>query len=294
MMDGALSLLHLYTEWGIDCAVGDTALDHRLAQLAPMSSPTPPPSFRQTAATPARKSVEPPSVQTGPDIRRPTPALSLPTAPPSLAESIALAQSVSNAATTSDSLRTAIDQFDACSLRTTAMHTLFPQGPHRAPLMIIGEAPDADEDRSGAVFSGLCGDLLNQMLAPIGLARADLLLATALPWRPPGGRPPTDAELRICQPFLTRAIALFEPQYLLLCGRLPARLLMKQHKVLPRRKWVPIPIAGHPADVPALIMRHPLQLRTSPTARKDIWQDLLLVAQTLQENAGNQIVTAGT
>lgn len=298
MMDGALSLLHLYAEWGVDTAVEDAPLDHRLARLAPLlvlqetgrqsrdhqdhdphrhsAHPAAGPQARKTPATPAPASAQRSSTSSPVSLSAAGPAL--------LADSIAQARAVAAAATSPDSLKAAVEQFDSCSLRITAMHTLFPEGPMHAPLMIIGEAPDADEDRSGHVFSGLSGTLLDQMLSAIGLARDSLLLATALPWRPPGGRPPTDAERRICQPFLERAIALFAPQRLLLCGRLPAHLLTGTNKALPRRSWQPVSVAGLPAPVPALIMRHPLQLRASPTARKDIWNDLLLVAQMLQQN----------
>ncbi|KXV58416.1 DNA polymerase [Acetobacter tropicalis] len=298
MMDGALSLLRLYAEWGVDTAVEDTPIDHRLARLAPI------PAYQESLhqgqghqdVTPQRHSPHAtPGIQPRKTVGTPAfapaqrPPASSPTHQPAagpalLADSVAQAHAVAAAATTPDSLRTALEQFDSCSLRITAMHTLFPEGPMHAPLMIIGEAPDADEDRSGHVFSGLSGTLLDQMLSAIGLTRDTLLLATALPWRPPGGRPPTDAERRICQPFLERAIALFAPQRLLLCGRLPAHLLTGTNKALPRRSWQPVSVAGLPAPVPALIMRHPLQLRASPTARKDIWNDLLLVAQMLQQN----------
>ncbi|MGO2959168.1 MAG: uracil-DNA glycosylase [Acetobacter sp.] len=288
MMDGALALLQLYSDWGIDCAVGDQALDQRLAYLSPLPSTRPAqqePSPARTAGASAT-SYTPPGTPAAAPVA-PARVAKMPSAavPPLPAESVEQAHAVASAATSLEALRKAMESFEACSLHTTAMHTLFPQGPHGAPLMIIGEAPDADEDRSGHVFSGLGGDLLSQMLTPIGLKREDLLLATAIPWRPPGGRPPAETELRICRPFLERAISLLAPQRLLLCGRLPARILTESHTQMARHVWHPIRVTGLAAPVPALAIRHPMQLQTSPTARKDIWHTLLLVAQTLQQNS---------
>lgn len=286
-MNAALDLLRLYQEWGVDTAVGDTAPDHRRAYLTPLSAAQPAPPAQQaeprnSAAFPAA-TVNKAAPKT--EQRRPT---GLETPSPILPkESIELAQAAAMQAATPEALKQAMQHFNACSLHKTAMHTLFPQGPQNAPLMIIGESPDAAEDRSGTVFAGLGGELLAQMLSPLGLERNQLLLATALPWRPPGGRPPTETELLICKPFLERAIALLAPQRLLLCGRLPARLLTHSTKPLPRHAWQPLSIAGCAQPVPALLIRHPLQLRASPTARKDIWQTLLVVAQTLQLNTGN-------
>nr|WP_298796945.1 uracil-DNA glycosylase [uncultured Acetobacter sp.] len=297
-MDAALSLLRLYEEWGVDTVVGDAPVDQRLALLGKMRFPGEQPALRRTpegrlAGTTSRPA--PPSdAFSGPspgqnsspfeDAPR-TPAPAVQTGPALLAQTLAQAQNLAAAASTPEALRAAADGFSACALRTTAMHTLFPTGPIQAPLMIIGEAPDADEDRSGQVFSGLCGDLLARMLTPLGLDRQTLLLATALPWRPPGGRAPTEAELRLCRPFLERAIALFAPQRLLLCGRLPARMLLDAKTPMPRKTWRPAAIAGLATPLPTLVMRHPLQLRASATARKEIWQDLMLVAQTLRENS---------
>lgn len=291
-MNAALDLLRLYSEWGVDVAVGDTPLDLRRAYLTPLpaaSRPAPEPTARQYPNTQAHSAPPPthaqPPAQQAPTLQRRR-LQTQPDAPPILPqECIELAQAAAMQATTPEALHAAMQGFTACSLHKTAMHTLFPQGPRGAPLMIIGESPDADEDRSGTVFAGLNGDLLAQMLSPIGLKRDDLLLATTLPWRPPGGRPPTDTELQVCKPFLQRAITLLAPQRLLLCGRLPARLLTGSTTPLPRQAWHPLTLGANTAPLPAMVIRNPLQLRASPTARKDIWQTLLVVAQTLQLNS---------
>ncbi|WP_244983707.1 uracil-DNA glycosylase [Acetobacter okinawensis] len=287
-MHDALSLLRLYTEWGVDTAVTDHATDHRQSgagafRLPPAHAPrTPAPQPARTAAgaassTAAGRTGAPiPSAQVPPTTQGDGAAL------PSLGESIELARQAAAQATTPDALRHAMEQFGACSLRGTAMHTLVPSGPPNAPLMLIGEAPDADEDRSGVVFSGLCGTLLDTLLAPLPLERDQLALATALPWRPPGGRPPSDAEQRICLPFLQRAITLLAPRRLVLCGRLPTTMLLGAGTTPPRRDWAVLELPGH-GSIPVIAMRHPLQLRASPTARREIWQTLMMVMKTLRD-----------
>ncbi|MFH7812764.1 MULTISPECIES: uracil-DNA glycosylase family protein [Acetobacter] len=279
-MHDALSLLRLYTEWGVDTAVTDNATDHRLsgAGAHPLPRLLNPGKLRPSAPavqTPAMVAPHTPR-------QNPAPAAGNEGGMTSLGEAIALARQVAAQADTPDALRTAMEQFDACSLRGTAMHTLIPSGPANAPLMLIGEAPDADEDRSGHVFSGLCGTLLDTLLDPLPLKRSQLTLATALPWRPPGGRPPSDAEQRICLPFLHRAITLFAPRHLVLCGRLPATMLLGKDTPAARREWSMLALPGL-GDIPVLAMRHPLQLRASPTARREIWQTLMLVMKTLRD-----------
>ncbi|MFT8441298.1 uracil-DNA glycosylase [Acetobacter fabarum] len=279
-MHDALSLLRLYTEWGVDTAVTDTATDHRLSRAGAHHLPRLPTPGKPRQSAPAVQA--PPMVAPHTLRQNPTPAAGSEGGITSLGESIALAQQAAAQASTPDALRTAMEQFDACSLRGTAMHTLLPSGPTNAPLMLIGEAPDADEDRSGHVFAGLCGTLLDTLLAPLPLERSQLTLATALPWRPPGGRPPSDAEQRICLPFLHRAITLFAPRRLVLCGRLPATMLLGKDTPAARREWGTLALPGL-GDMPVLAMRHPLQLRASPTARREIWQTLMLVMKTLRD-----------
>ncbi|BCK75988.1 bacteriophage-type DNA polymerase [Acetobacter aceti NRIC 0242] len=186
--------------------------------------------------------------------------------------------------TTIAALEKAIDGFVACSLRGTATHTVLPRGPVGARVMVIGDAPDADEDRSGIVFSGESGDLLGRMLASIGRTREEMILAPAIPWRPPGGRPPSPVEVAQCLPMLLRSIALYQPERLLLCGGLATRMILGPD-INPARArgswrttaWGP---EGGPQR-PVMTMRHPSQLRAGATARRQIWDDMLLLAVTL-------------
>ncbi|WP_242011555.1 uracil-DNA glycosylase [Acetobacter fallax] len=196
---------------------------------------------------------------------------------------------------TVEALALAIDRFDGCVLRGTATHSVLPVGPVGARVMVIGDAPDEDEDRSGLPFSGLAGALLDRMLASIGLERGQLVLAPAVPWRPPGGRAPSPVEVAACLPLLLRSIAVYRPERLLLCGGLATRMVlgaasersgagMSVNPTRLRGSWCETEWGAEWGPVrPALAIRHPLQLRASAAARREIWDDLLLLAVTLDD-----------
>ncbi|MGS0648319.1 uracil-DNA glycosylase [Komagataeibacter melomenusus] len=277
-MTDSLSLLRLYVEWGADDALDPDPHD-RLALAIPPRNPAP--------------FVQPTPIQPDAENGHPKPARRpRPPAPPSRAtlidEAAAAARAAAAAADTLAALRAAISGFEPCGLRATATHSVCVEGPEQAPLMLIGEAPDADEDRSGHPFAGESGALVTTMFASIGIDRADLLAAPIIPWRPPGGRPPSVAEARICLPFIQRAIVLARPGRVVLLGNLAISLITGQNTTAARMRgrWrditVPAGPDGAPATtLPALSMRHPLQLRASATARRDAWKDMLLIRETI-------------
>ncbi|MBB2162842.1 uracil-DNA glycosylase, partial [Gluconacetobacter sacchari] len=196
------------------------------------------------------------------------------------------AHAAAAAAATLAELHAAMAGFGACSLRDTATHTVSATGASPGRLLLIGEPPDAAEDRGGTPFAGPMGELLDRMLASIGLARADMLLAPVIPWRPPGERPPSAAELRICTPFLHRLIVLAAPARVIAMGNTPTRLLTGENAGIARLRgrWRDIVIPGRTAPIALLPMRHPSQLGASPAARRDAWKDLLLLRTTLDHN----------
>ncbi|HXV73472.1 MAG TPA: uracil-DNA glycosylase, partial [Sphingomonadales bacterium] len=114
-----------------------------------------------------------------------------------------MAEALATRAKTLSELEQAIRAFTGCSLKTTAMNTVFCDGDPASGLMLIGEAPGADEDRLGRPFVGASGQLLDRMMAAIGRTRADgYYISNILPWRPPGNRKPTPLETAICLPFI--------------------------------------------------------------------------------------------
>ena len=121
-------------------------------------------------------------------------------------------------ATSLDELKQLVNSFEGCALKFNAKSTVFGSGNPQAEILIIGEAPGADEDRLGLPFVGRSGHLLDKMLAAIGVNRESVYITNILPWRPPGNRTPTDGEVAVCLPFLKRQIELIKPQVLLLLG----------------------------------------------------------------------------
>ena len=249
----ALALLRLQIAWGADEALDDLARD-RLASVAP--SPTPRPMAVAQGSAQAR------------------------------------AAAVAAAADSLERLREAVLAFDGCPLRDTASHTLFAEGDPGCGLMLIGEVPDAEEDRAGRLFAGAAGELLDRMLASIDLSRDEMLIAPLIPWRPPGDRRVSPLEMATCLPFLHRLLALARPRHLVLMGVRPARALLATEAPLSRLRGRWIPPAGGPAtsglEAPALAMRHPSQLLANPAARKEgarkeAWADLLLLRVTLSQ-----------
>lgn len=274
----ALSLLRLQVEWGADEALEPAPLDR----------------LHRPAAEPARPSASPAaSAATSP------PAAAVATLPPpaaaaprqaargQAAEARALAMGCADIA----SLRAAIAGFDGCSLRDTATHLVFAEGDANSGLVIVGEVPDAEEDRAGHPFAGQPGVLLDRMLESVGLDRTRLLLVPLIPWRPPGNRPPTELELATCLPFLERLLELARPARLLLMGSRPVKLLAGGN-IRAKAGWQAVRLpgakAGAEADattLPALAMRHPSYLLSHPAAKRDAWASLLLLRRTLDEDA---------
>jgi DNA polymerase len=181
-------------------------------------------------------------------------------------------------------LRAAVAAFDGCSLRDTASHLVFAEGDAAADLLVIGDPPSGDEDRSGTPFAGLAGAYLDRMLASIGVNRTTLLLTPLIPWRPPGDRPPSAAELTVCLPFVHRLIALVAPRRLLLLGPLPARSLLPQTTSRRRLRGAWIDTAD---GIPALPTFSPAELMRSPKDRRAAWADLRLLRRTLDADTSS-------
>jgi uracil-DNA glycosylase len=179
-----------------------------------------------------------------------------------------------------EDLRAAVAACQACSLWQTRTQTVFGVGDRQADLMIIGEAPGVDEDRQGEPFVGRAGQLLNLMLAAIGLGRDQVYIANILKCRPPGNRDPLPEETLRCQPFLLRQIALIRPRVLLSVGRISAQTLLRTDTAISRLRgrWYEL----GPDKTPLMVTYHPAYLLRSPEQKGRAWQDLVEVARRLQ------------
>ena len=279
----ALELLRWYIEMGADEAIGEEPVDR--------FAPTPAPPNAVASQNPQRavtSSISPSAPNT---LESPAAApRAVAAAPPiAFAESAGeAAQSARALAAHADSLaalEAAIAGFEGCALKRTATNTVIADGNPAAPLMIIGEAPGADEDRVGRPFVGRAGQLLDRMLAAIGLDRSGVLITNVIYWRPPGNRTPTADEIAACLPFVLRHIALVRPKILVLAGGTAARALLPPGPGITRLRgnWFDLAIPGLDDPVPTLPMFHPSFLLRAPERKREAWRDLLALRARLDE-----------
>ena len=196
------------------------------------------------------------------------------------------------AATNLDELRQSLDDFKGIALRRTATQMVFADGNPAARIMLVGEAPGADEDRLGRPFVGLSGQLLDRMLGAIGLTRAESVYITnVINWRPPGNRAPSDAEIALSLPFIERHIELVNPALLIFVGGVAAKALMHTSQGITRLRgrWTDYQTAGMQSPVPAMPVFHPAYLLRSPAQKSLAWADL----QNIRDRArGLQLMPA--
>jgi DNA polymerase len=182
-------------------------------------------------------------------------------------------------------LRTAIAAYDGCALKRTATNTVVGDGNESAALMVIGEAPGAEEDRQGLPFVGPAGQLLDRMLTAIGLDRSAVYITNILPWRPPGNRSPTAEEIALCQPFVERQIALVQPRVLVLVGGISAKALLEKREGITRLRgtWREFSPTGMSQAIPTMATFHPAYILRQPSAKREVWRDLLAIQKKLSE-----------
>jgi uracil-DNA glycosylase len=252
----AIELLRWYVEMGADEAIGEAPVDRLHAPATPR----------------ARGAVAPPPDAVAPRAQAAAARVAAPAA--ALAGS---ARALAEAATTLAELERAVAQFDGCSLRITATNTVFGDGNPAAEVMLIGEAPGAEEDRIGKPFVGRSGQLLDRMLATIGIDRTTAYITNVIYWRPPGNRKPTPAEITACLPFVMRHIALVHPAVLVLCGGTATQTLLgiSEGIMRLRGRWFDLAVPDLAAPVPTLATYHPSFLLRTPERKREAWRDLL-------------------
>ena len=210
------------------------------------------------------------------------------TTPPPLPV-VTAATEAARQAKTVEELRAALTAFDGCPLKQTAMNLVFADGATDARVMIIGEAPGEDEDRQGKPFVGVSGQLLDTMLGYIGLDRSCVYITNVLPWRPPGNRSPTDAELAACMPFVLRHIEIIRPQIIIPLGGVSAKTLLQTTDGITRirGKFMEHKTGtleeGKEMLIPALPMYHPAYLLRQPAQKRQAWRDWLTLRAFLAQ-----------
>lgn len=301
----ALALLAWYREMGLDSAVAETPIDwlsrgdlapgHALAVELAAAAPMGEPAVTIDTAPRAAAAASGGSPRHAPAAGRPTsppdaaavsaePARRSLAAGPDAAESAA--RSAARAAGSLPALAEAIARFEGCGLKTTAKSTCVYRGAEQSRIMIVGEAPGREEDLEGKPFVGRAGQLLDRMLAAIGLGEADVHITNIVYWRPPGNRTPTPQEAQICRPFLERQAELVAPEIVVLLGGAAAKhLLDDQDGIMRLRgKWREITLGAHHAA--AIATLHPAYLLRTPAAKRLAWLDLLAIRARLRTATG--------
>ena len=189
-------------------------------------------------------------------------------------------------------LREAVAECTACALSKSRRNTVFGVGNQEAPWMIIGEAPGAEEDARGDPFVGQAGQLLDAMLASIGMSRErDVFIANVLKCRPPGNRNPEPEEVARCLPHLMRQVTLVKPRLILLMGRFAAHALLETDASIASLRGRLHQVAA----TPAIVTYHPAYLLRTPLDKAKSWEDLVFARATwrsLQTGARDPTSTA--
>jgi len=261
MAQDTLATLNWLVEAGADEAIGDAPVN-RLAAKAPIQLGA---SNVPRAAVPARA----------------------PAPPEPAGDTIGSAIAAAASANSLAELQAALEAFDGCGLKRTATNTVFADGVAHAPVMLIGEAPGRDEDRIGKPFVGRAGQLLDKMLASIGLDRkTNAYITNVINWRPPDNRDPSPEEAAHCLPFLRRHIELASPQVIILLGAVAARHVVGVSDGIMklRGRWMEYRVGSR--MVPLMPTLHPAYLLRQPAHKKLAWRDLQSVRTRIEALAG--------
>lgn len=179
-----------------------------------------------------------------------------------------------------NNLRSSVANCQACGLCESRTQTVFSDGVPQAPLMVVGEAPGAEEDASGLPFVGRAGQLLDRMLHAVGASRANnVYIANVLKCRPPGNRNPEASEIEKCSPFLVQQIAANNPKILLLVGKFAIQTLLNTNKTVGELRGLVHRVTLNGLNIPAVVTYHPAYLLRRPEEKAKVWDDLLLLKQ---------------
>src|SRR6195952_3805294 len=256
-------LLAFYLEAGVDCAL----MDEPVSRVSDDSVAVP------------RDQPQSVAVRTAP-VAKP---LTYGDAAPAPDVAIQSAREAARTAPSLEVLRALLEQFDGCALKSTATRLVFADGNPLARIMFVGEAPGREEDIEGLPFVGRSGQLLNRMIAAIGLKRGDVYIANVIPWRPPGNRTPTPQETKICLPFIQRQIELVNPDVLVTLGNPSTQTLLSTRDGImkTRGRWFDYDTGTR--KIRALPTFHPAYLLRSPSYKRLAWQDLRAIATALEQ-----------
>lgn len=259
----ARDLIAFYAEAGVDAVLNETPTDW----------------FGDQSAAPAPEHRPPAQAALAAEMRRPAPPAA--PVPPPPDEAIMAARAAAKSAASLEDLRAILAAFEGCALRTTAKQLVFAAGNPEARVMFVGEAPGYEEDIQGLPFVGRSGQLLDKMLAAIGLDRTSAYITNIIPWRPPGNRDPSLHETSICLPFIQRQIELVGPDVLVCLGKPSTAALLGISEGIRKTRGRWFTYSTGTREIRAIATFHPAYLLRSPLEKRLAWRDLLAIRKAL-------------
>src|SRR6201987_2790917 len=260
-------LLAFYLEAGVDCALTEEPVN-RLADPDALPAAREAASRRPLRTVPAATPAAANPASRGEETVAPEAA-------------IASAREAARTAPSLEALRSLLEKFEGCALKSTATRLVFADGNPKARIMFVGEAPGREEDLEGLPFVGRSGKLLDRMIAAIGLDRTKVYIANVIPWRPPGNRTPTPQETQICLPFIQRQIELVNPDVMVTLGNPSTQALLGTREGIMRTRGKWFDYTTGTRTIRALPTFHPAYLLRSPSYKRMSWQDLRAIAKVL-------------
>ena len=182
-----------------------------------------------------------------------------------------------------DNLKNQLNSIENCKLKENSSNLVFGRGNINSPLMLIGEAPGIEEEKSGIPFQGEVGELLNKMLQAINLDRTKVYITNVVNYRPPENRKPSEEEILRYLPFLVKHIEIIKPKILVLLGSTALNSILGSEKVISKARgiWVTKQIGSWKTNVIASF--HPAYLMRQPDQKKHSWVDLKMIKKKLED-----------
>jgi len=270
-------LIAFYLDAGADTAIGEEPVD-RMADDLPRPSEKVRPDgevVRVEGRGPATRG------QSGRTVPEEAKSVAPAAAALSPEAAVVAAREAARSAKSLDELRMLLENFEGCTLRSTATQLAFADGNPDSRIMFVGEAPGYEEDIKGLPFVGRSGKLLDLMMAAIGLDRTQAYIANVVPWRPPGNRTPTPQETAICLPFIRRQIELTKADILVCLGQPATQTLLETTQGITRTRgrWFRFDTGSR--ELRALATFHPAYLLRQPLQKRLAWRDFLAIKKAL-------------
>ena len=201
-------------------------------------------------------------------------------------EWVKYSETLAKNAKTKSELFQAIQGYDGCDIKKSATNTVLFDGNENAKIMIVGEAPGAEEDKQGIPFCGRSGILLNKMLNAINLFREkDVYITNTVFWRPPGNRNPTTREKEMCKPFFEKHVSFINPSIIMLLGSTAVSAVLQSDKSISstRGKFFSYTNRYIKKEIPVFVIYHPAYLLRQASQKQTTWEDLQLLQSFLQK-----------